>query len=127
MYNKPKSRLTLTKETNSTLSSLQILPALSSKHLTAGTGYNSQQIVERSVQPQEQVVFRPTQIPNNDIMMKRYPQGPPDFTLNHIAGRDRLMSHTHTNTQAVKGGCSQDKLSTNFSLEQHINCLVCLL
>lgn len=56
MYNKPKSRLTLTKE-----------------------------IVERSVQPQEQVVFRPTQIPNNDIMMKRYPQGPPDFTLNHIA------------------------------------------
>lgn len=53
------------------------------------------QIVERSVQPQEQVVFRPTQIPNNDIMMKRYPQGPPDFTLNHIAGRDRLMSHTH--------------------------------
>ena len=46
------------------------------------------QIVEKSVQPQEQVIFRPTQIPNNnDIMMKRYPQGPPDFTLNHIAGK----------------------------------------
>ncbi|XP_078315688.1 leucine-rich repeat-containing protein 49-like isoform X6 [Crassostrea virginica] len=90
MYNKPKSRLTLTKETNSTLSSLQILPTLSSKHLTSGAGYN-QQIVEKSVQPQEQVIFRPTQIPNNnDIMMKRYPQGPPDFTLNHIAG-DRVI------------------------------------
>ncbi|XP_056022971.1 leucine-rich repeat-containing protein 49-like isoform X6 [Ostrea edulis] len=61
MYNKPKSRLTLTKE-----------------------------LVEKSVQPQEQVVFRPTQIPNNDTMMKRYPQGPPDFTLNHIAG-DRVI------------------------------------
>ncbi|XP_056022977.1 leucine-rich repeat-containing protein 49-like isoform X11 [Ostrea edulis] len=89
MYNKPKSRLTLTKETNSTLSSLQILPTLSSKQLTASSGY-SQQLVEKSVQPQEQVVFRPTQIPNNDTMMKRYPQGPPDFTLNHIAG-DRVI------------------------------------
>ncbi|XP_056022974.1 leucine-rich repeat-containing protein 49-like isoform X9 [Ostrea edulis] len=98
MYNKPKSRLTLTKETNSTLSSLQILPTLSSKQLTASSGY-SQQLVEKSVQPQEQVVFRPTQIPNNDTMMKRYPQGPPDFTLNHIA--EKIPIHYRANKKPI--------------------------
>lgn len=35
-------------QTNSTLSSLQILPALSSKHLTTGAGYNSQQVSQES-------------------------------------------------------------------------------
>nr|XP_022330180.1 leucine-rich repeat-containing protein 49-like isoform X3 [Crassostrea virginica] len=108
MYNKPKSRLTLTKETNSTLSSLQILPALSSKHLTSGAGYN-QQIVEKSVQPQEQVIFRPTQIPNNnDIMMKRYPQGPPDFTLNHIAEKIPIHYRANKRPMVPAPACAHD-------------------
>ncbi|XP_078315682.1 leucine-rich repeat-containing protein 49-like isoform X1 [Crassostrea virginica] len=108
MYNKPKSRLTLTKETNSTLSSLQILPTLSSKHLTSGAGYN-QQIVEKSVQPQEQVIFRPTQIPNNnDIMMKRYPQGPPDFTLNHIAEKIPIHYRANKRPMVPAPACAHD-------------------
>ncbi|XP_062612472.1 leucine-rich repeat-containing protein 49-like isoform X3 [Saccostrea cucullata] len=113
MYNKPKSRLTLTKETNSTLSSLQILPALSSKHFTAAT-YSHQvsdpvlRIVEKSVQPQEQVVFRPTQIPNNDIMMKRYPQGPPDFTLNHIAEKIPIHYRANKKPMVPAPACAHD-------------------
>ncbi|XP_061172062.1 leucine-rich repeat-containing protein 49-like [Saccostrea echinata] len=79
MYNKPKSRLTLTKE-----------------------------IVEKSVQPQEQVVFRPTQIPNNDIMMKRYPQGPPDFTLNHIAEKIPIHYRANKKPMVPAPACAHD-------------------
>ncbi|XP_078315686.1 leucine-rich repeat-containing protein 49-like isoform X4 [Crassostrea virginica] len=80
MYNKPKSRLTLTKE-----------------------------IVEKSVQPQEQVIFRPTQIPNNnDIMMKRYPQGPPDFTLNHIAEKIPIHYRANKRPMVPAPACAHD-------------------
>jgi len=34
----------------------------------------------------EEIVFHPTQ-GYGDVNMKRFSQGPPDFTLNHIAGK----------------------------------------
>ncbi|VDH99922.1 leucine-rich repeat-containing protein 49 [Mytilus galloprovincialis] len=63
MYNKPRSRLTLTRE---------------------------QQFDKSTVQPQDQVIFRPTQILPSDVNMKRYThQGTPDFALNQFAGSDQ--------------------------------------
>jgi hypothetical protein len=47
-----------------------------------------QQFDKTSVQPQDQVIFRPTQILPSDVSMKRYnQQGPPDFALNQFAGK----------------------------------------
>nr|XP_022330181.1 leucine-rich repeat-containing protein 49-like isoform X4 [Crassostrea virginica]XP_022330276.1 leucine-rich repeat-containing protein 49-like isoform X4 [Crassostrea virginica] len=66
-------------------------------------------IVEKSVQPQEQVIFRPTQIPNNnDIMMKRYPQGPPDFTLNHIAEKIPIHYRANKRPMVPAPACAHD-------------------
>ncbi|KAJ8304668.1 hypothetical protein KUTeg_018251 [Tegillarca granosa] len=46
------------------------------------------EIVDPS-QTKEQVIFRPTQVHSGDVNMKRYNQGPPDLSLNHIAGKGR--------------------------------------
>ncbi|XP_033750012.1 leucine-rich repeat-containing protein 49-like isoform X2 [Pecten maximus] len=111
MFNKPRSRLNLpSKETNdsssySTLESLQILPTISSKtYHTAGRALGSTRnpLDRSSVYPQdqEQIVFRPTQINSNDnVNMKRYSQGPPDFTLNHIA--EKVPIHYRSNKKQI--------------------------
>ncbi|XP_060062567.1 leucine-rich repeat-containing protein 49-like [Ylistrum balloti] len=110
MFNKPRSRLAIPKETNvsssySTLESLQILPSISSKtYNTAGRALGStRNPLERSSvysQDQEQIIFRPTQINSNDnVTMKRYSQGPPDFTLNHIA--EKVPIHYRSNKKQI--------------------------
>ncbi|XP_069136960.1 leucine-rich repeat-containing protein 49-like isoform X8 [Argopecten irradians] len=75
MFNKPRSRLNLP----------------------------SKEPLERSSvypQDQEQIVFRPTQINSNDnVNMKRYSQGPPDFTLNHIA--EKVPIHYRSNKKQI--------------------------
>ncbi|XP_063434341.1 leucine-rich repeat-containing protein 49-like isoform X7 [Mytilus trossulus] len=49
-----------------------------------------QQFDKSTVQPQDQVIFRPTQILPSDVNMKRYThQGTPDFALNQFAGSDQ--------------------------------------
>ncbi|XP_063434339.1 leucine-rich repeat-containing protein 49-like isoform X5 [Mytilus trossulus] len=95
MYNKPRSRLTLTRETNihttNSLASLQIVPTVSSGNLQSSLfSRHTQQFDKSTVQPQDQVIFRPTQILPSDVNMKRYThQGTPDFALNQFAGSDQ--------------------------------------
>ncbi|XP_063434338.1 leucine-rich repeat-containing protein 49-like isoform X4 [Mytilus trossulus] len=77
MYNKPRSRLTLTRETNihttNSLASLQIVPTVSSGNLQSSLfSRHTQQFDKSTVQPQDQVIFRPTQILPSDVNMKRY-------------------------------------------------------
>ncbi|XP_071168453.1 leucine-rich repeat-containing protein 49-like isoform X17 [Mytilus edulis] len=95
MYNKPRSRLTLTRETNihttNSLASLQIVPTVSSGNSQSSLfSRHTQQFDKSTVQPQDQVIFRPTQILPSDVNMKRYThQGTPDFALNQFAGSDQ--------------------------------------
>ncbi|XP_052101098.1 leucine-rich repeat-containing protein 49-like isoform X8 [Mytilus californianus] len=95
MYNKPRSRLTLTRETNihttNSLASLQIVPTVSSGNLQSSLfSRHTQKFDKSTVQPQDQVIFRPTQIVPSDVNMKRYThQGTPDFALNQFAGSDQ--------------------------------------
>ncbi|XP_071168462.1 leucine-rich repeat-containing protein 49-like isoform X25 [Mytilus edulis] len=73
MYNKPRSRLTLTRE---------------------------QQFDKSTVQPQDQVIFRPTQILPSDVNMKRYThQGTPDFALNQFA--EKVPIHYRSNKKQI--------------------------
>ncbi|XP_063434336.1 leucine-rich repeat-containing protein 49-like isoform X2 [Mytilus trossulus] len=105
MYNKPRSRLTLTRETNihttNSLASLQIVPTVSSGNLQSSLfSRHTQQFDKSTVQPQDQVIFRPTQILPSDVNMKRYThQGTPDFALNQFA--EKVPIHYRSNKKQI--------------------------
>ncbi|CAC5411421.1 LRRC49 [Mytilus coruscus] len=105
MYNKPRSRLTLTRETNihttNSLASLQIVPTVSSGNSQSSLfSRHTQQFDKSTVQPQDQVIFRPTQILPSDVNMKRYThQGTPDFALNQFA--EKVPIHYRSNKKQI--------------------------
>ncbi|XP_052101099.1 leucine-rich repeat-containing protein 49-like isoform X9 [Mytilus californianus] len=105
MYNKPRSRLTLTRETNihttNSLASLQIVPTVSSGNLQSSLfSRHTQKFDKSTVQPQDQVIFRPTQIVPSDVNMKRYThQGTPDFALNQFA--EKVPIHYRSNKKQI--------------------------